>query len=268
MIKIKFMRYRSKSANLLLAIAILAGSFSPVLVRANETASVTDQALSGYNIDQLQALINKLQARLNELKKGTQCFVTNSELSFGDGEGSEIAQVRRLQDFLREKGYLKIKSTGWFGKLTKSAVIAFQKANGLAQTGDFDSATKDKAHSLNCTTLTKVKAEAPKEAPKKEQPKYDDNSGAVSSINMSVNGANVSWNETGYSKNGFKIVWSKNPSPTYPTRDGDKYIYLSEPTASSTSLDAFDGSGTYYVRVCEYLGGACGTYSNQGVTQL
>jgi hypothetical protein len=260
------MRYRSKSANLLLAIAILVGSFSPVLVRANETASVTDQALSGYNIDQLQALINKLQARLNELKKGTQCFVTDSELSFGDGEGVEIDQVRRLQDFLREKGHLKIKSTGWFGKLTKTALVAFQKANGLPETGDFDAATKAKAHSLNCTTLTKIKAKV--EAPKKEQPKPETGSTGVSSINMSVNGSNVSWNETGYAKNGFKIVWSKNPSPTYPTRDGDKYIYLGEPTASSTTIDAFDGSGTYYVRVCEYLGGACGTYSNQEVTQL
>ena len=85
----------------------------------------------------------------------------------------------------------------------------------------------------------------------------------VSLISVSGSGSSVSWSVDGYSKNGFKIVWSKNSKPTYPTREGDKYIYLSEPSSRSTNLDAFDGSGKYYVRVCEYLGGACGVYSSE-----
>ncbi|MFA5778199.1 MAG: hypothetical protein WC870_01790 [Candidatus Paceibacterota bacterium] len=85
----------------------------------------------------------------------------------------------------------------------------------------------------------------------------------VSSISVTGSGSSVAWSVDGYSKNGFKIVWSKNSQPTYPTREGDKYIYLSEPNSRNTSLDAFSGSGMYYVRVCEYLGGACGVYSNQ-----
>lgn len=89
-------------------------------------------------------------------------------------------------------------------------------------------------------------------------------SGEVKSITAgSSGGSAVSWRVDGYSEMGFKIVWSKNSGPTYPTRDGDKYIYLSDPEARSTSLDAFDGEGSYYVRVCEYLGGSCGLYSNQ-----
>jgi len=88
--------------------------------------------------------------------------------------------------------------------------------------------------------------------------------GAVSGITlMSAGGANIKWTVNGYSDQGFKVVWSKNAGPTYPTRDGDQYHYYSDPARTTDTLDAFDGVGTYYVRVCEYLGGACGVYSNQ-----
>lgn len=89
-------------------------------------------------------------------------------------------------------------------------------------------------------------------------------SNAVSSISISSLGSGqVLWRTSGYSEMGYKVVWSKNASPTYPTRDGDKYNYLSDPKATSATIDAFDGEGVYYVRVCEYLGGRCGVYSNQ-----
>ncbi|MFH1712556.1 MAG: FecR domain-containing protein [Patescibacteria group bacterium] len=93
--------------------------------------------------------------------------------------------------------------------------------------------------------------------------KEDDAASGVSSISLSGSGASVSWSTNGTSAQGFKIVWSKNSGPTYPLRSGDKYTYLSSPSASSTTLTAFDGDGTYYVRVCEYLGGSCGVYSNE-----
>ncbi len=90
----------------------------------------------------------------------------------------------------------------------------------------------------------------------------------VDSISLSGVGASISWSVNGYSKKGFKVVWSKNSGPTYPTRSGDKYQYHSSPSTSSASLTTFDGSGTYYVRVCEYLGGKCGEYSNQITVEL
>jgi len=93
--------------------------------------------------------------------------------------------------------------------------------------------------------------------------------GAVNSITLSAaSGNKVLWTTNGISEQGFKIVWSKNSGPTYPCRDGDKYNYLSDSSASNSSLDAFDGVGTYYVRVCEYLGGKCGVYSNQIIITL
>ena len=87
--------------------------------------------------------------------------------------------------------------------------------------------------------------------------------GVVNSITLKGDGSSLSWDIDGYSKSGFKVTWSKNENPTYPTRSGDKYHYHSSHAKRSDSITAFSGNGTYYVRVCEYLGGKCGKYSNQ-----
>ncbi len=87
---------------------------------------------------------------------------------------------------------------------------------------------------------------------------------AVTSITLtSLGEGKISWKVNGYSKSGFKVVWSQNPSPTYPTRDGDQYHYYSETNKTTDTVNSFNGEGKYYVRVCEYLGGKCGVYSNQ-----
>jgi len=63
-----------------------------------------------------------------------------------------------------------------------------------------------------------------------------------------------------YPEKGFKVVMADHPSPVYP---GDDYHYLSDPnTTTDKWYDLFQG-GTYYFRVCEYLGNACGIYSNE-----
>jgi len=49
--------------------------------------------------------------------------------------GSRNSDVTTLQQALISKGYLKTTATGYFGSLTKSAVIAFQTANGLKSDG-------------------------------------------------------------------------------------------------------------------------------------
>jgi len=91
---------------------------------------------------------------------------------------------------------------------------------------------------------------------------------SVDSVTLEGSGASINWSVDGDSSKGFKVVWSKNEHPTYPTRSGDKYHYYSSPDKSSDTLTAFSGDGTYYVRVCEYLGGACGVYSNEITVQL
>ncbi|MFC1663374.1 FecR domain-containing protein [Patescibacteria group bacterium] len=119
----------------------------------------------------------------------------------------------------------------------------------------------------NDITVTAPLVETDDEDNDKKDP--DDKTSQVDSIALSDAGdGSVSWSAEGTSVSGFKVVWSKNTKPTYPTRSGDKYSYKSEPTATSATLAAFDGTGTYYVRVCEYLGSQCGTYSNQIEVQL
>lgn len=88
-------------------------------------------------------------------------------------------------------------------------------------------------------------------------------SGNVISIILSGEGENISWSVDGVSSLGFKIVWSKNSGPTYPLRTGDKYNYYNDPNKTSDQITPFAGNGVYYVRVCEYLGGKCGVYSNE-----
>ncbi len=85
-------------------------------------------------------------------------------------------------------------------------------------------------------------------------------SGTIS-LTGSVSGKNVSlkWTLNNMtSPLGFKIVKAEHINPVYP---GDVYHYY---TDSGLRSDAWEGlsSGTYHFRVCEYLGGTCGKYSN------
>jgi hypothetical protein len=91
----------------------------------------------------------------------------------------------------------------------------------------------------------------------------DTSASSVTSIELSETDDGVSWQTEGSSPSGYKVVWSKNPNPTYPCREGDQYHYYTDPGHDSDTLEAFAGDGVYYVRVCEYLGGRCGVYSNE-----
>lgn len=262
------MQFTQRIAGAAVAVAMIASLAMPLAAGA-----VGNEGNYGsYSIEQLEQLIAKLQKQLEEMKKGSKCFVSDKDLSIGDGEGDDGlgGHVRRLQDFLREKGHLAYKSTGYFGKMTRAAVTAFQKNAGIAQTGEFDAATRAKAHALYCKgALAKqpAKTEPKKESEyKKEEPKK---TGAVKALLLKADGRMVKWMVDGYSAQGFKVVWSKTSGPTYPNRESDRYQYFDSSSATSSSeLEAFDGAGTYYVRVCEYLGGSCGVYSNEVKVQL
>lgn len=253
-------------ASIIAAALALSIAATQALPAAAITTSSTDYG--SYTIEQLESLITKLQKQLEELKKGSKCFVSDSDLSLGDGEGGELSgDVRRLQDFLREKGHFSYKSTGYFGKITRAAVIAFQKKEGIAQNGEFNAGTRAKAHAMVCKSVIKPKAEVKKD-PAYEK-KTEPQASSVKSIWLAAgeNGS-VHWKADGHSSMGFKVVWSKSAGPTYPNRDADRYQYYDSPSATQSQLEAFDGAGTYYVRVCQYLGGACGTYSNEVKIQL
>lgn len=101
-------------------------------------------------------------------------------------------------------------------------------------------------------------------------PEGNDSYPTVESITLSANTNNwISWQTNGDATMGFKIAYSKNPHPVYPKRDElDNWIYVGDTAASSWELPAEQGPGTYYVRVCEYIGNACGVYSNEITVSL
>lgn len=75
----------------------------------------------------------------------------------------------------------------------------------------------------------------------------------------------VSWTAGFNSEKGYKLVWNTTGSPVYP---GSEYQYHSEAGSNGNGYVKAFSPGTYYIRVCEYLGGSCGTYSNQIVITI
>lgn len=83
--------------------------------------------------------------------------------------------------------------------------------------------------------------------------------GTISLTGYVLNGkVYLNWTTSGVdASKGFKIVNSSDANPVYP---GNDYHYLDDPSARS---DKWSGlTGTRHFRVCQYLGGSCGTYSN------
>jgi N-acetylmuramoyl-L-alanine amidase len=65
--------------------------------------------------------------------------------------GMSGAQVSQLQQSLKDKGYFNHNVTGYFGNITKNAVIAFQQDNGLAVDGIAGPKTMSKLNNNNST---------------------------------------------------------------------------------------------------------------------
>lgn len=286
------------------ASAIVAAIFGVTVLLP--TAAVAAEAIAceqdyvKYSVEQLTALITKLTKQRDELKNSAPCFVSDSDLSLGDGEdAARRAAVVKLQNFLKEKGFFKLTATGYFGKITQASLVSFQEKNGLAASGAFDAPTREKAHAMKCrrplqaktfvvkkpvaatpavpakpaaTTAAPTPAPAPVTSSTPAAPTSAPaataapvaGSGPVQSITLSTEGVEARWTVNGYSKNGFNVIWSKAAGPTYPTRAGDRYIYMGQPGSVRATLFAPDGaSGAYRVRVCENLGQTCGVYSNE-----
>ena len=90
--------------------------------------------------DTLRALYSSNAARAS----GSSSSQTSREtLEFG----SEGAEVRRLQQKLKDLGYLSGSVDGKFGVATEAAVIAFQKNNNLTADGKAGTATLNKLYS-------------------------------------------------------------------------------------------------------------------------
>ena len=63
--------------------------------------------------------------------------------------GTRGDDVKELQEMLHEGGFLEASSTGFFGKMTKEAVVKFQKEGGLNPSGFFGELSR-KHHQKRC----------------------------------------------------------------------------------------------------------------------
>ena len=89
------------------------------------------------------------------LGKVSSCSVASVDLSFLSRDAQTNGAVSVLQTFLNKSGFLQASPTGYFGSMTKAAVVAFQKANDISPVSGFvGPKTRAKMQTLGCGTNT------------------------------------------------------------------------------------------------------------------
>lgn len=82
----------------------------------------------------------------------SQCANLTASFGYGMRDSGDVSNVAMLQDFLNSNGYLKVPTTGFFGKATLQAVKNFQSANGITPTGYVGAFTRAKIQDIDCNT--------------------------------------------------------------------------------------------------------------------
>ncbi len=115
------------------------------------------------------------------------------------------------------------------------------------------------------------KAEAERQAKKKEEAERDSNLVTRGTMVLDRSGNTFSWSYTGKAIHGYKLVYSKNGTPTFGADSSIYYSSMSQTSAEFPKKSKI-GGGRYYVRVCAYTANTedepCVDYSNVGVINL
>lgn len=133
-------KFKTKIFGLTIAALLSVGALAPVA--------------SALTTDELMAQIVALQAELQKMQ-GTTSTVSTAKCSFARSltVGSKGEDVTCLQNYLKGAGHLTVNATGFFGSLTKSAVMKWQSANSVAPaSGYFGSISRAKYDSLMTTS--------------------------------------------------------------------------------------------------------------------
>lgn len=169
---------------------------------------------------------------------------------------------------ISENNYTRLKAGNkGLVKLLKNKIILRVHAKGQAYFVNADGLLTylKNSQEVNKYLKSEVKKEEKTEAKENDTVKKTDKpisiSGTItlSAVLADPGKVKLTWTTDGVdAPAGFKVVVSEKENPVYP---GNDYHYLSNP---SIRQDTWSGLGnkTYHFRVCEYLGGYCGAYSN------
>ncbi len=83
----------------------------------------------------------KAEAQQDEVQEETEPATEEPKEKDTFRIGDQDEKIVNIQDKLKELNYYNEESTGYFGDITSTAVIAFQNANGLTATGEVDKKT-------------------------------------------------------------------------------------------------------------------------------
>ena len=81
------------------------------------------------------------------------CLDLATNIRQGQRDSNSKNEVASLQVFLKNKGYLSVNATGFFGLQTLKAVKSFQKANNISQTGFVGPLTREAIKTLTCVPI-------------------------------------------------------------------------------------------------------------------
>lgn len=126
--------------------------------------------------------------QIQTVENSAVCVSINKSLRYrASDRASNTRDVLLLQNFLKEKGYLKAEPNGYFGEQTLGAVRTFQRDNNLVSAGFVGPLTRETINKLTCTeevqkeesTISETQANEVKDVEKteiKEEDKKIENS--------------------------------------------------------------------------------------------
>ncbi|MBQ4579878.1 MAG: peptidoglycan-binding protein [Clostridia bacterium] len=168
-----------KMQNRLKELGYLKGSADGDFGAATETAVKAFQAQNGLTVDGKAgtATLNKLYSA--SAKKAPTTTVTNTPKATATPftsykHGDTGSEVKRMQQRLKELGYLNGKADGDFGDATEAAVRYFQQRNGLTVDGKAGTKTLEKLYSSSAkaAVATPTPTAKPTNTPKAESLDY------------------------------------------------------------------------------------------------
>ena len=202
-----------KYQNRLIALGYLSGEADGNFGLSTQNAirafqSRNDQVVDGYLGPDTRSLMDSENAK-----------------PFGMRLGEQSDDVKNLQNLLVKYGYLsQDKASGYFGELTKDAVIAFQSVNGLGTDGTAGAKTLQLLQSGTAKSKPKPKVKTPSRSNRggrsggNSAPAGRGDAGSGGSISSGTGGATVSGSagslvSIASSKIGSPYVWgSKGPN--------------------------------------------------------